>query len=172
MAGLTGATRLAFLAFFTSHIPATLMIDLQALLPASFYPQTLKDLLKWYTITFKDSIMTPPYDIWLSSVFGAEMIFQLPFFFVAVYALLYPERIDGSGSGWFKPLCLVYGSHVATTLLPLLAVHATNPDADYIEKAFLILIYLPYLIFPLWLIIIAFVNEDILGQSSERKKAE
>ena len=163
---------MAFLAFFASHIPATLMIDLQALLPASLYPQTLKDLLKWYTVTFKDSIMTSPYDVWLKSIIGAEMMFQLPFFFVAVYALLYPGRIDGSSRGWFKPLCLVYGSHVATTLLPLLASHATNADANYIEKVVVILIYLPYLIFPLWLMFIAFVNEDVFGQASDRRKDE
>lgn len=160
---------MAFLAFFASHIPATLIIDSQALLPATLYPAAVRDLLKWYTTTFKDSVMTPPYDIWLRSIIAAEVILQLPFFFVAVYALSYPARINGSSSGWFKPACIVYGSHVATTLLPLLGCHATNNEANYFERAIVILIYLPYLIFPLWLIQIAFANEDILGNSDKRK---
>ena len=161
---------MAFLAFFASHIPATLIIDSQALLPATLYPTAVQDILKWYTTTFKDSIMTPPHDIWLRSIIAAEMILQLPFFFVAIYALLYPERIDSSSRGWFKPLCLVYGSHVATTLLPLLGCHATNTEANYFERAAVICIYLPYLIFPLWLVIIAFANEDILSNTSDKRK--
>jgi hypothetical protein len=53
MPTLEGATRTAFLCFFLSHIPITLVIDGQAFFPRRFYPQVLRDVVDWYAITFK-----------------------------------------------------------------------------------------------------------------------
>ena len=55
MKSLTGKTRYAFIAFFASHIPATLMIDMQAAFPG-FHPQILQDVLGWYVELFNDSL--------------------------------------------------------------------------------------------------------------------
>ena len=53
MPTLEGATRTAFLLFFISHIPITLVIDGQAFFPRHYYPQVLRDVVDWYAITFK-----------------------------------------------------------------------------------------------------------------------
>ena len=53
MPTLQGRTRMAFLCFFVSHILITLIIDGQALFPAHLYPESVRKLLDWYTITFK-----------------------------------------------------------------------------------------------------------------------
>uniref|UniRef100_A0A672QZ59 Transmembrane protein 97 n=1 Tax=Sinocyclocheilus grahami TaxID=75366 RepID=A0A672QZ59_SINGR len=53
-------------AFFLSHIPVTLMVDLQPLIPEHLYPSELKNLLQ-------------------SFVF-CEALVQLPFFPIAAYA--------------------------------------------------------------------------------------
>ena len=50
---LQGKTRIAFLVFFASHIPITLLIDGQAFFNRSFYPETLQNVVDWYAYTFK-----------------------------------------------------------------------------------------------------------------------
>ena len=159
-----GATRIAFLIFFASHIPITLLVDGQAFLPRSLYPTAIQDVLTWYCATFADNLMQPPaYDVWFSSVVACEILFQLPFFAYAVYALLDPERVNGRGI--FRSACLIYGSHTATTLVPILATIATDPETNWAQRATLFGFYLPYLVFPLWLVYIAVRNEDVFGGS-------
>ena len=55
----------------------------------------------------------------------------------------------------------MYGSHVSTTLFPILACIAANEDTEMTEKIILLLFYFPYLLFPFWLMVIAFVSEDV-----------
>jgi hypothetical protein len=53
MSSIQGKTRLAFLAFFISHLPITILVDGQAFLPRDWYPQSLVDVVDWYAATFK-----------------------------------------------------------------------------------------------------------------------
>jgi hypothetical protein len=53
MLTLRGNTRIAFLLFFASHIPITLLIDGQAFFRRSLYPQGFQDVVDWYAVTFK-----------------------------------------------------------------------------------------------------------------------
>ena len=53
MPTLQGHTRTAFLCFFISHIPITILLDGQAFFPRHLYPQVARDVLDWYAITFK-----------------------------------------------------------------------------------------------------------------------
>ena len=92
MKELNGVTRIAFLAFFASHIPITLMVDGQALLPRSIYPEFAVRALDWYTETFSDPLMKRP-QLWFQSMVACEFLFQLPFFVVAVIALLNPGTV-------------------------------------------------------------------------------
>jgi hypothetical protein len=156
MKALTGGTRLAFLLFFGSHIPITMLLDGQAAIPEFMYPQFALDLVDWYATTFGDPLMTRPFEPWFTGLVTAEVLLQLPFFFVAVRMLLttstnqvqyYPD--------WFRTACLIYGSHVSTTLLPILYVFCTHPEPSPIQRTATIAIYSPYLIFPMWLVYIA-----------------
>uniref|UniRef100_A0A670KAZ9 EXPERA domain-containing protein n=1 Tax=Podarcis muralis TaxID=64176 RepID=A0A670KAZ9_PODMU len=57
------ATRLLewiFAFYFLTHIPITLLVDLQSLPGAGFYPRSLKELTSWYTVSFKDPMMQDP----------------------------------------------------------------------------------------------------------------
>lgn len=102
-----------FFLYFASHIPITLFIDLQALLPQHVYPQQvsvtylhnnhppcspshfydcftclqLKDVLRWYSDEFKDPMVVDPPE-WFKSFIFCEALIQLPFFPVAAYAFL------------------------------------------------------------------------------------
>ena len=165
MMSLTGKTRYAFIAFFASHIPATLIIDTQAAFPG-FHPQIFRDLLSWYNELFNDSLMTPPYDTWFQAIVFGEFIFQLPFFFYALYGLYDPSKVNGKGL--YRSLCTVYGAHTSTTLIPILACHAMNEGATLMQKIGVISIYLPYLIFPLWMVFICVVSNDVFYAKEKR----
>mmetsp|Transcript_4822 Transcript_4822/g.7297 ORF Transcript_4822/g.7297 Transcript_4822/m.7297 type:complete len:168 (+) Transcript_4822:164-667(+) len=165
MKTLEGNTRLAFLFFFASHIPATLCIDLQALFP-NLYHQKLKDLLLWYTDIFNDELMRGPHDTWFRAIVCGEFFFQLPFFFVAVKVLLNTNNYNGKG--WFRSACMLYGAHTSTTLIPILACHCANEGATFVEKVMVISIYFPYLCFPLWLAYIGVVSEDVFGNTNTK----
>lgn len=139
-----------FFFYFASHIPITLFIDLQALLPEHVFPQQLRDLLKWYAQEFKDPmVMVPPE--WFKSFIYCEAFLQMPFFPIAAYAFL------KGGCKWIRTPAIVYSVHVATTLLPILAhilFHQfpkephPGPQTPQ-ERWLLVSIYAPYLLVPL-----------------------
>jgi uncharacterized membrane protein YhdT len=139
---IQGRFRTAFLIFFISHIPITILIDSQGAL-SPFFPQLLVNVVAWYSDVFGDVLMrrAPSSDIvWFSSLIYCELIFQLPFFFVATNMLIsYPSNATSQTPmhypGWFKTACLIYGSHVSTTLVPILATFITSEDMSTIQKS-------------------------------------
>jgi hypothetical protein len=155
MKALTGGTRLAFLFFFGSHIPITLLVDGQAVIPEFMYPQHVLDLVDWYATTFGDPLMTRPFEPWFTAIVTAEVLLQVPFFFVAVRMLMMANQVEYPD--WFRTACLIYGSHVSTTLLPILYVICkhTELEPSLLQRTATIAIYSPYLIFPMWLLYIA-----------------
>ena len=133
--------RLFFLVFFATHIPITLLIDAQGLLPPSLFPTALRNLVLWYCDSYKDNLMRNP-PLWFRSVLFAELTIQLPLFFFFLYGLMRRDnriRIPG----------LMYGSHTATTLVPIIAEFAFNSSTSIPEKGWLIMIYAPYFVIPL-----------------------
>ncbi|XP_015240491.1 PREDICTED: transmembrane protein 97 [Cyprinodon variegatus] len=143
-----------FFFYFASHIPITLLIDLQALLPGHVYPQPLRDLLSWYAEEFKDPmVLDPPH--WFKSFVFCEAVLQMPFFPIAAYAFL------KGGCTWIRTPAILYSTHVATTLIPILAhilFHQfptkphPGPQTDR-ERWLLVSIYAPYLLVPLLLLL-------------------
>jgi hypothetical protein len=118
--------------------------------------------------------MVHPVQPWFSSLVSIEVIFQLPFFFFAIYAILQqqkdPHKRTIRGDGPFKSLCIIYGSSTATTLVPILQSILSNEETNMSEKGILLGFYLPYLIFPIWLVIIAACNEDVFGVDGIKKE--
>lgn len=146
---IQGGPRIAFLLFFLSHIPITLLIDGQGLL-SSWYPQLLRDVVQWYSQCFGDVLMShaPSMDTaWFSSIILVELLFQLPFFFVASW-MLWEHPGDGGSKiqhlqscaaadnypDWFRTASLIYGSHVTTTLVPILGTFVTSPEMSLGQK--------------------------------------
>ncbi|XP_029923093.1 sigma intracellular receptor 2 [Myripristis murdjan] len=142
-----------FFFYFASHIPITLFIDLQALLPGHVYPQSLRDLLKWYAEEFRDPMVLDP-PVWFQSFIFCEALFQTPFFPVAAYAFL------KGGCKWIRTPAIVYSAHVATTLVPILAhilfyqfPMTPHPGPQSMKQRWtLVSIYAPYLLVPLLLL--------------------
>ena len=87
--------------------------------------------------------MTHPCEPWFSSLVFIEVLFQLPFFCLAVYALLNNGKSRNSnntlikGDGIFRSLCMIYGSSTATTLVPIFASLLTDTNTTLAEKGVL-----------------------------------
>ncbi|XP_073674299.1 sigma intracellular receptor 2 [Garra rufa] len=143
-----------FFLYFLSHIPITLMVDLQPLLPEHLYPSELKNLLQWYAAEFKDPMMMDP-PFWFKSFVFCEAFVQLPFFPIAAYAFL------KGGCKWIRTPAIIYSVHVATTLIPILShvlfynfPTAPHPGPQTLkERLTLVSIYAPYLIIPVMILL-------------------
>ncbi|KAM9317708.1 sigma intracellular receptor 2 [Pholidichthys leucotaenia] len=145
---------LIFFFYFATHIPITLFIDLQALLPEHVYPEPLKDLMKWYAEDFRDPMVVDPPE-WFKSFVFCEALIQLPFFPIAAYAFL------KGGCRWIRTPAIIYSTHVATTLIPILAhilfyqfTEKPHPGPQTSqERWMLVSIYAPYLVVPLLMLL-------------------
>ena len=104
--------------------------------------------------------MRYPSPIWFQSVILAEVFLQLPFFLISL-TVLWPEaeKHDSHYPRWFQSLCLVYGAHVPTTLIPILGTFWTSSEMTNIQVAMTTAVYLPYLLFPLHLLYLALVDD-------------
>jgi len=152
-----------YLFFFSSHIFATVCLDMQALpVLGNYYPQVLKNLLKYYLTTFKDPLMSkqPPF---LQSFIIAEAIFQLPFFFVFLYALIKKKN-------WIRIPSILYGSHTATTVWALLYEFGLSKDIDNTTRITLISLYYPYFLIPLILAIHMSMTEIPFPDKNKKEK--
>ncbi|XP_054856970.1 sigma intracellular receptor 2-like [Eublepharis macularius] len=167
-AGATRALEWLFAGYFLSHIPITLLLDAQPL-SSRFHPQALTDFLKWYTTSFKDPFMEQP-PAWFKSFISCEVLFQLPFFPVAVYAFW------KGNCKWIRTPAIIYATHVATTLVPLLTHFLFHDFSDskptgpqtWNERLWLLSVYSPYLLIPLLLLLTMLFNPSY--NSVEKRK--
>uniref|UniRef100_A0A8C5S5R5 Transmembrane protein 97 n=1 Tax=Laticauda laticaudata TaxID=8630 RepID=A0A8C5S5R5_LATLA len=102
-----------FAFYFLTHIPITLFLDLQPLLPG-VYPSALSDAMTWYTATFKDPLMASP-EPWFLSLLYFEAFLQLFFFPVAAYAFW------KGNCKWIRIPVIIYTTHVITVVVACLA---------------------------------------------------
>ncbi|XP_004450017.3 sigma intracellular receptor 2 [Dasypus novemcinctus] len=143
--------------YFLSHIPITLFIDLQAVLPRELYPVELRNLLSWYTKEFRDPLLQDP-PTWFKSFLFCELVFQLPFFPFATYAFF------KGGCKWIRIPAIIYSVHVLTTLIPILSeilfgefskaagFKGQGPKTLH-ERLTLLSVYAPYFLIPLMLLL-------------------
>lgn len=79
---------LIYFVYFATHIPITLLVDLQSVYPPKYVPQALKDLNQWYLTTYKDPFMTNASNLpWFKSFGFCELFVQTPLFFAACHGL-------------------------------------------------------------------------------------
>ncbi|XP_077064544.1 sigma intracellular receptor 2 [Siphateles boraxobius] len=165
---LLRALEIIYFIYFASHIPITLVVDLQALLPQHLYPPELRNLLHWYAAEFKDPMMMDP-PAWFKSFVFCEALVQLPFFPVAAYAFL------KGGCKWIRTPAIIYSVHVATTLVPILShvlFHnfplAPHPGPQTLnERLTLVSIYAPYLIIPVMILLTMLFSSTYNSTSSK-----
>nr|XP_020038087.1 transmembrane protein 97 [Castor canadensis] len=160
--------------YFLSHIPITLFMDLQLLLPPELYPVEFRNLINWYSKEFKDPLVQNP-PLWFQSFVFCELVFQLPFFPIATYAFF-----KGS-CRWIRTPSIIYSVHTMTTLIPILytllfedfpkanGFKGQTPETPR-ERLTLACIYAPYLIIPLILLLFMLWNPYYKYEEKRKKK--
>ncbi|KAL8199279.1 UNVERIFIED_CONTAM: hypothetical protein K2H54_039158 [Gekko kuhli] len=169
MAGATRALERLFALYFLAHIPVTLLLDAQAL-SSRFHPPPLAEVLGWYTASFKDPLMAQC-PAWFKSFIYCEVFLQLPFFPVAAYAFW------KGNCKWIRTPAIIYATHVATTLVPLLAHFVFHDFSDskpagpqmWHERLWLLAVYSPYLLISLLLLMTMLVHPSY--SSGGKRKA-
>ncbi|KAG2483912.1 hypothetical protein HYH03_017233 [Edaphochlamys debaryana] len=144
MGALTSILDALFLAYFIIHIPTTLLVDSQSVLPADWFPSWAREMLQWHIKTNGDHLVSSN-PVWFVSMVWCETVLQMPFFFVAAWAFI-------KKANWIRIPCIIYGSHVATTMVPILGDILFGPESGP-NKHVLAAIYVPYLIVPVLLVI-------------------
>lgn len=153
------------LIYFATHIPVTLLLDAQAVLPARFTLPAARSLLSTYAKATGDPFMsrssfTAQHMSWFRSLVWCELLFQLPVFFALTYG--YARGVTAV-KRWVHVLTLVYGVHVVTTVWPVLWVLAVDPGV-HLE---LVPVYAPYLLVPL---VLAVRSARVLfGENTSRR---
>ncbi|TFK51934.1 hypothetical protein OE88DRAFT_1486556 [Heliocybe sulcata] len=144
--------------FFLMHIPATLLLDLQAIYPTSMVPKFIASLPASYVKMSGDPLIggamgyfgTEETYVWFKTFLFLEAIFQLPTFVLGARALYKDNRR-------IYPLLLVYAASTTTTTLPCLSVVLTTRLASVAtagaitsaQRLLLLSSYIPFFILPL-----------------------
>ncbi|GFO48017.1 transmembrane protein 97 [Plakobranchus ocellatus] len=147
---------LLFFFYFFTHIPIALLFDAQSVFPAHFFPKQLTSIREWYCHEYRDAMMADP-PPWFQSLVMCELFLQFPFFFIASYGFFKGART----CKWLRWPCLVYGTHVATTLIPIIAnVFLQDFSSSKVpgprnlnERLRLISFYTPYFVIPVILVL-------------------
>ncbi|KAG0228532.1 hypothetical protein BGW41_003392 [Actinomortierella wolfii] len=145
---------LAMFIYFAFHIPTTILMDCVPIYPSVLAP-VLKPLIAfqdYYVNTYKDPFMGGIEKMtWFKTFVHMEALVQLPIFIYAAMGLYRNDRRV------YLPIC-IYCAHVITTVIPCLtSLHFESVDRMPFEvtepqKLFLTSVYLPWFLFPLWML--------------------
>ncbi|KAG0043289.1 hypothetical protein BGZ83_011632 [Gryganskiella cystojenkinii] len=144
---------LTMFVYFASHIPTTMLMDIVPLYP-SFIQAHIQPLVKfteYYIETYRDPFMADKSLIWFRTFLHLEGLIQLPIFIYAAWALYHNRK---SAALW---IC-IYSAHVVTTVLPCLTTLNLSKDSAFpfsisdSQKMFLSCLYMPWVLFPLWML--------------------
>ena len=103
--------------------------------------------------------------VWFLSFCACEIFVQLPFFFVAAFGFL-------RGRNWMRVPILIYGTHVATTVLPMLADFLLSPKAKG-NGPLLAAMYAPYFLLPAAMVVrMAAAGPQPFGPQGKGGKAQ
>ena len=116
-------------------------------MPESWLPQFLLDLMQFEIDKLKDPLIRDARQLlWFKSFVVCEVLLALPYFFVACSNLLQSQQTVYPDA--FRVASIAYGTHTATTMVPILATLITNSDATLPERVLMTAVYMPCLIFP------------------------
>ncbi|CAE6412601.1 hypothetical protein ACGC1H_005463 [Rhizoctonia solani] len=153
---------LIYFLFFVIHIPATLLMDLQAIIPPGTLPSFFQIIPEFYLSISGDPLIAgamglhgaPTQFTWFRTFIMMEGLFQLPVFFLGLYAL--------KKDSLYTPILLtLYGSHVTTTVIPVLTTTLATPvststsdttlftSLNVSQLTILMASYIPFLAVPL-----------------------
>mmetsp|Transcript_39657 Transcript_39657/g.55067 ORF Transcript_39657/g.55067 Transcript_39657/m.55067 type:complete len:169 (+) Transcript_39657:109-615(+) len=147
-----GAFNVLAVIWFMTHIPITLFMDSQIVLPRSAFPDAALQVGDWYVSMTHDPIVRAA-PAWARGLVWCELLLQLPFFFVAA-------RAYAKGAcPWIRLPSVVYGAHTCTTLMPILMEIWYSPLVpSHRHRCILTGIYLPYVLVPMLIGVVEFIS--------------
>ena len=150
--------------FFAIHIPTTLLVDAQAVIPRQYFPAFARTMLDDFIERTRDPLMSEPREPWFLSLIWTEVLFQLPFFFVALYAFVFRKT-------WIRTPAAAYGGFVCATMVPILNEIVSTETIDMTGKLTLFSLYLPYFVVPCLIVIwCCFCGDDVLFGTVSKTK--
>ncbi|EKM58220.1 uncharacterized protein PHACADRAFT_116964 [Phanerochaete carnosa HHB-10118-sp] len=152
---------LLYVCFFICHIPATVLLGIQALYTAPWLPDLITSLPNIYVETYQDPLVggamgllgSSSNYIWFYPFQLLEIFFQLPIFILGIWGLLKDSKKV------YIPL-LAYGASTATAVLPCVVVLFSTPvtTAETLaekvvsvtaeQKLILLASYIPFVLIP------------------------
>lgn len=139
--------------FFAVHIPTTILVDAQAVFPRHHFPAFARTMLDDFIHRSGDPLMSEPREGWFLSLIWTEIVIQLPFFLVALYAFLLKKP-------WIRTPASAYGGFVCATMVPILHEICMTETIDVTKKVMLLCMYLPYFVVPCLIVIWCCVCSD------------
>ncbi|CAG9462023.1 unnamed protein product [Pedinophyceae sp. YPF-701] len=144
---------LLFLVYFIVHVPITIFIDSQLVLGSKFHPAWAVQVTADYIRDVHDFLVKVN-PVWFYSMVLCEMFLQLPCFFVSMYGIV-------KQASWMPLVGVIYGTHVSTTLVPILASFILEPldpenntgpmyESDRLP---LVAVYVAWIIVPLLMVL-------------------
>ncbi|KAL3695248.1 hypothetical protein R1sor_009324 [Riccia sorocarpa] len=118
-----------------------IFIDSQIIISRHWFPASARALVEWHIKNSGDFLMADP-PLYFKSFVWAEYLIQLPLHIANAYAFL-------CGKKWGRMTGIIYGVHVATTMIPILADILTT---DNPSRSTLLGIYVPYLLIPILIV--------------------
>ncbi|KAI9359665.1 hypothetical protein DFJ73DRAFT_957453 [Zopfochytrium polystomum] len=153
---------LFFVVFFLLHIPTTLLIGTQSLVPASAVPAPLRDAVKSWAATSGDPWLAriaaeQPLPAWWIATVAVELAFQLPWFFWFIYVAVVDSPALPTGS-------IIYAVQCMTSMVPILSeIVFAHPELTATQRRTVFGAYFPYFIVPALLLMRATVWEKRAG---------
>ncbi|QRV88956.1 transmembrane protein [Ceratobasidium sp. AG-Ba] len=159
---------LVYFVYFLMHVPATLLIDAQGIMPPNILPESFRKLVNFYVNLSGDPLIAGAIGLhgsatqftWFHTFVAMECLFQLPAFLIGM-SMLKRE------SPYLPILLVMYGAHVTTTVVPALTTVLATPrttaeilaekgpfqSMTQAQVLMFLSSYLPFLIMPLIMMI-------------------
>ncbi|TBU30442.1 transmembrane protein 6/97 [Dichomitus squalens] len=174
---------LVYFLFFAIHLPATFLIDIQAIYPKAWVPALISSLPKFYVEMSNDPLIGSAMGYfgesqlkaftWFRSFLLLEAFFQVPVFLIGLRGLW-------RGSTSIYVLLLIYAASTATTTIPCLAVILSTPvsptplsgiSITAEQRLLLLSSYIPFCLVPLVMTFdMAFRVQKLAGSGSGAQK--
>ncbi|KAJ1561540.1 hypothetical protein HK405_003604 [Cladochytrium tenue] len=168
-----------FALFFLSHIPVTLLIGTQSLLPASFFPAGLRGGVAWWAQASGDPWLSAiaagrSLPAWWVGVTFVEVAFQLPWFvWYVVRHFSGSSASSSSASPAARAAVIVYCVECMTSLVPILAeLVIGQPQLTDFQRVTVIGAYLPFFVAPAILLArtLATLSASLASPAQKAKK--
>ncbi|KAM5544283.1 hypothetical protein V8D89_001943 [Ganoderma adspersum] len=175
---------LVYFLFFAIHLPATFLIDVQALYPKAWVPSAISSLPRFYVDMSNDPLIGSAMGYfgqgqleayaWFRSFLLLEAFFQVPVFVIGLRGLW-------RGTTSIYILLLIYAASTTTTTLPCLAVILSTPvsptplsaglSVTTEQRLLLLSSYIPFFLVPLVMTFdMAFRVQKLIGSSVDAQK--